>query len=79
MEQFENCYVDFHEIWNLRVLRKFVERRQLSLASDIFIVDFVWRQVRFSARISLNTYRRNISIKSYREKCNMFYVHYIFS
>ena len=64
IKQFGSRWMDFHEIWYLSVIRKFVWKIWLSLKSDKNDRYFTWRPVYIFSSILLNSFKmKNISDK----------------
>ena len=55
MEQLVSNSTDFHEIWNLGILLKPVEKIQFSVKYDKNTGSFTWRRMDIYNNISLNS------------------------
>jgi hypothetical protein len=55
IEQFGFHWVDFHEIWDLKIFRKSVEKIQVSLPLDKNNSYFTWKALYIYDNISLNS------------------------
>jgi hypothetical protein len=62
MKKLASHWMDFNEIWYLRIFRKFIAKVQVSLKSDNINGYFKWRRIYIFYHISL--------ISSYNEKCS---------
>jgi len=66
-EQLGSHWTDFQEIWYLTIVRKFVEKIQVSLKSEKNKGYFTWRPTHIYDTISLISSCNDISDKSYTE------------
>jgi len=77
MEQLGSHWIDFHEIWYLRVFRKYVGIFQVTLKSDKNNRNITWRPIySFDLYRSVLLKLRNVSDKTCRENQN---THFVFS